>query len=370
MGKRALILSGIPWDTTIQRHHNMAKLLDELDYEVFFVERIPSSRFTVKKLIGRIGKKLQERKDHVLVNRGGIRVINQKFVNPMKGVYWLINRYQVRKMVEKIGEDFDVVINYLPVNTTYYILENIKAEVIIYDCVRDFENWGGYPKEINLIERKLVLESHMVLTDSYYLTNKIKNKYNASNILQILPTVDEKQLSILRNSKLNSKINNILFFGAVGSHIDIRILDNLAKDGYQVHIIGEIERGIFLDSRIVQHGFISDRELLAKKIVDYADAIIIPYKGNMDGVIPAKLMQCMATGLPIFINNFYDSEKLEKYLYVYRDYNDLKEMIREFNSNTHQNIANEMFNFSRMNTTESQFLQLKSLFDQSEFIEF
>jgi hypothetical protein len=362
LSKRALILSGIPWNTTIQRHHNIARLLYKLDYEVVFVEKIPSSIFTVRKLIGRIRNKLQGKKSPVSVNMSGIRVINQRFLNPMKGLYWLINKYLVRRLVEKIGPDFDVVINYLPVNTTYNILENINAELIIYDCVRDFENWGGYPRDINFIEKKLVSNSDMVLTDSYYLTNKIKNKYNASSVLQILPTVDEKLLDILRNGKLKSRINNVLYFGAVGSHIDIHILNSLAEEGYLIHIIGEVEHGIPLNNRIINHGFISDMEILAQMIVETADALIIPYRGNMDGVIPAKLMQCIATGLPIFINEFYDSNILSKYLYIYDDYNHLKELIEQFNFNKHQKVAKEMINFSKGNSSEHQFGKLKSIF--------
>jgi hypothetical protein len=359
--RRAMILSGIPWDTTIQRHHNIAKLLADSGYEVYFIEGIPSSRFTVKKLIERLCNKFRRRRDHVFVNRDNIIVIKRKFVNPMRGVYWMINKYQVKRLIKKTGEDFDVVINYLPVNTTYYFLKQLKTKFTIYDCVRDFENWGGYPNDINLIERELVLNSNLVLTDSYYLTNKIKNRHNALNVLQILPTVDEEQLNVLSNSKLKSKIINILYFGSVGSHIDIEILNSLAKDDYQIHIIGDILDGISLDSRIIRHGFISDKGLLAKRIIDCADAIIIPYKGNMDGVIPAKLMQCMATGLPIFINKFYDSVELGEYLYVYNNYSELINLIEEFNSIEHQKIAVEMFNLSKMNTTELKFLQLKTL---------
>ncbi|AMQ07890.1 hypothetical protein [Sporosarcina psychrophila] len=364
MRKRVLILAGIPWDTTIQRHHNFANLLNELDYEVFFVEKIPSSKFTVKKLVGRIRKKNRGKKDHLIVNRNNIRVINHFFLNPIRGIFWAINKYQVRKLVEKVGTDFEIVINYLPVNTTCNILENIKAKIIIYDCVRDFENWGGYPADVNVIEKKLVLSSSIILTDSYYLTDKIRNRYNEANVLQILPTVDEKQMSILKNSRLKNEINNILYFGAVGNHIDVHILNKLADDGYQVHIIGEIHQGIHLNNRIINHGFISDLELLAREIVNYADAIIIPYKGNMDGVIPAKLMQCIATGLPIFINKFYDSKMLNQYLYLYEDYKDLNRLIEQFDIERHKLFLKDMINFSRINSEECQYLKLKSVLDQ------
>lgn len=363
MEKRVLILSGIPWDATIQRHHHMAWFFKKMGYEVVFIEKIPSSKFTIKKLINRIIKIYDSKSNSVKVDKDTIKVINPKLVNPMGSLFKLINKYKINKLILEIGKEFDIVINYLPINTTYYLINNINSKIKIYDCVRDFENWGGYPKNISEFEREIILMSNLILTDSYYLTNKIKKKYNVLNVHQMLPTVSEKQLSIFRKCQLKDKIKDILYFGTVGSHVDVNILNNLITDGFNVHIIGEIEKGISLNEKIIYHGFISSIDLLAEYVVKYADAIIIPYKGNMDGVIPAKLMQCMATGLPIFINNFYDTNALRSYLYVYDTYEELLELISNYNLKNHKKIAEEMIKFSEQNITENQYNNLKSLIE-------
>lgn len=169
MKKRALILSGIPWNTTIQRHHNLAFLLDKIGYEVIFVEKIPSSKFTVKKLIQRIIKNHRINENSPNIDKDSITVINQRFINPLGGLFWIINKYRIKQLIKKTGKEFDVVFNYLPVNTTLYILEEIIGNVIIYDCVRDFENWGGYLSNINKMETKIISISDIILVDSYYL---------------------------------------------------------------------------------------------------------------------------------------------------------------------------------------------------------
>lgn len=365
MKKRALILAGIPWNTTIQRHHNFAFFLESLGYEVFFIESIPSSKFTIKKLIERIKKVNLSKENKPKVNASKINIQSERFINPMAGIFWTINKFQVKKLVNTIGNEFDVVINYLPINTTNYILESIKSDNIIYDCVRDFENWGGYPKNISDYEKKVILKSNVVTTDSYYLTNKIKNRYKDKKCVQILPTIDEKQIAVLRKGKVKDKIKNILYFGTVGSHLDIDIFDQLIQDGYNIHIIGEIYPGLKLNEGVIHHGFVSDLEMLAKKIVEHADAIIIPYKGNMDGVIPAKLMQCIATGLPIFINRFYDSEVLEKYLYVYKNYTELEDKIKGYSKDKHNEIKKDMITFSVENREELQFEKLRLVINRS-----
>ena len=361
LNKRVLILSGIPWNTTIQRHHNIAFLLERLNYDVFFVEKIPSSKFTIKKLVHRIISDHKKNEHSPCINKNNIRIISSQFLNPMKGVFWIVNKYQIKQLIKQVGKNFDVIINYLPVNTTYCVMESINAKITIYDCVRDFENWGGYPCNIQKIESKVISRSDFILVDSYYLNNKIKSRYPASSVIQILPTVSKQLIPILRNCKVSNKIRNILYFGAVGSHIDVDILNKLAEDGYNIHIIGEVYHSVKLSDRIINHGFISNLVELSEMIVEYANAIIIPYKGNMDGVIPAKLMQCIATGLPVYINRFYDSEILKQYLYIYEEYNDLKNMIEQYNLDKHIRIREEMIDFCSQNSEDNQFLKLCSI---------
>lgn len=358
MKKKVLILAGIPWETTIQRHHQIASFFYKMGYEVFFVEKIPSSKFSFKKAINRINRKKIIKAE--FERNMEINVINPKFINPMNGVFFLYNKMKIKKLIKNIGNEFDIVINYLPVNTTYEILKLVNAPIVVYDCVRDFQNWGEYPSNVANIEENIVNKADFILTDSYYLTNKIKKNYN-KNAFQILPMVDKNQIEILNQCKIKNKITNIIYFGAINNHIDCEILNNLAKDGYKVHIIGEIQNSYNFEQNVILHGFTNNLIHLSNLIVKYADAIIIPYKGNMDGVIPAKLMQCFATGLPIYICKFYDSVKLEELLYLYTDYQHLKKLIQNFDINMHSIVSKKMLQFSKINSEE---LQFKKLYDE------
>lgn len=358
--KKALILSGIPWNTTIQRHHKMAFFLSDLNYEVYFIESIPSSKFTFKKLYQKISRKFNKSNNaNKNVSNKSINIVNKRFINPMKGLFWILNKYQADNLLEDIGNEFDIVINYIPVNTSLYISEHINVEKYIYDCVRDFSNWGGYTEDILKIENQIANMSDLILVDSYYLLNKIRNNYPKKDVLQILPTVDKALISTLKKSEASKKIKNILYFGSVGDHIDVNTLNRLSIQEYNIHIIGEVYPGIKLNEDIIYHGFVNDLNELAKLIIQNSDAIIIPYKGNMNGVIPAKLMQCIATGLPVFINEFYDSDILRDYLYVYKNYSDLLYKIENFNIASHDKIRNKMMDFLKENSEENQFLKLQ-----------
>ncbi len=362
--KKAVILSGISWNTTLQRHHIFSKYLKKMGYDVYFIESIPSSKFNISKLLYRVKAKFKKNKNKISNEKDGIKVINMKFINPHSGLFACYNNRKSKKLVKIVGTNVDLVINYLPINTTEFIIEKLSPKKNIYDCVRDFESWGGYSKNVKNIERRIVERSDDVFVDSYYLKEKLFKNYNCRKIKQFLPTVDEKNYEILSQCKLPEKIIRILYFGAVSSHVNIEILNKLSESGFEIHIVGEVDNNIKLNKDIINHGFMSDLNLLAKTIVENADAIIIPYKGNMNGVIPAKLMQSLSSGLPVFISDFYDSRVLSDYVYVFENMENLLSQIRSYSILTHDKISEKMKIFSAKNVKKNQFINFCSAINE------
>lgn len=324
--KKALVLSGIHWNSSIQRHHIISKILVELGYEVYFIEAIPSSIFSLKKLLMKLKKLKKEKK----VDSDGVIIKNYNFLNPIL-LFKFYNVYKINKLRKEVGEEIDLVINYLPISTTLEIIKKIKFKKTIYDCVRDFEVWGEYPKNIMKVEDEIVKKSQLILVDSFYLNKKLTSKYSNKKIIQILPTLDVKSYKVLEKSSERKieKIKRIVYFGSIADHVDIELLNNLSKK-YEIHIIGEIYTTKILSNNIIKHEFQTNLIDLSNLIYSIADALIIPYLNRLDGVIPAKLMQCLATQLPIFINEFYDSLILQDYLYVYKDEGNLCFQIENF----------------------------------------
>ena len=344
--KRALILSGIKWNDTLQRHQSIAVTLTELGYVVYFVEGIISSSFSVKKLFNHFKCLKTDNKELKNDVPQDINIISAKYVNPNSGIFRAINCRETNKVIDRIGETFDLVINYLPIYTTYDFLNKIKYEMLIYDCVRDFQNWGGYPKDIQKIESWLGEKADYIFTDSYYLTNKMIGKWG-DKVFQILPTIDNSLCN--EQQKDLSEIRDIGYVGTLGKHIDVCLLKKLVNRGYRFHLFGRVE--IPLDFEVANHGYYSDLKMLFAQVFQSVDAIIIPYKGNMDGVIPAKTMQCLASGLPVFISEFYDSRRLEQYMYVYKNDIDLMGKIANFNKEDFLAKRSRAIGFIQENTT-------------------
>lgn len=331
--KKILMLSGIAWDATLQRHQMIATGLTKAGYEVDFIESIISSKFTIKKFFERCYNKKQNKYEHN--ERGNVNVLNFGFVNPQNGLFKKINKWKIQKYFKNNNRCYDFVIFYLPINTTEIILEEIKYSKLIYDCVRAFENWGGYPKNIMDIEMQLAKKSNAIIVDSYYLKNKFSNTDFNKYVYQFLPAVETNLLPILKSATIKKEINHIVYFGSISSHINTAILNDLANQGYNIHLYGDISGKYEFSNNIHINGYYSDLEEMFEQIINLADAFIIPYKGNMDGVIPAKLLQCVATGLPVYISEFYDSQRMKDLLYVYKNFDDLLIQITEFNKEKH-----------------------------------
>lgn len=341
--KKALILSGISWDTTLQRHHKIAKWLKKMGYDVTFVESIPSSKITISKCVSKIKSKFV--KSSKIKNKKEVQVVNGGFLPPIP-LFNIINNIKVQKLLKKIGTNYEVIVNYLPIYTTDVIISKIKYSILIYDCVRDFGNWGGYPQNLKKYEKKLKECSNFIMTDSFYLTEKNKG-------IQFLPSLTKEQYKVFSQEKNIKKIKKVVYFGQIDTHIDVEILKTIASY-YELHIIGNSK--ISLHFKYIDHGFIENKQELAKEIMN-CDAIIIPYKGNMDGVVPAKLIESLATKMPVFISSFYDSEKLKDYCYVYHTEKELLQMMKNFNKVSKANVE-KLISF---NIEEKQFERFKEV---------
>ncbi len=327
MKKKALILSGITWNTTVQRHHAIARHLVKNGYEVHFVQGIISSAFNLKKFFHKLFGLLSKRSDAPRIPLDdGVTLIRSPFVNPQGGIFHAFNAFRLKKFLQIIDNEYDLVINYLPISTTNEVIKEIDYTTLIYDCVRDFSNWGGYPQNLPKIEHDLILNSDAVLVDSYYLYDKLSGRYPDVKIVQILPMLKEGQADIFKRGKPPKAIKNIAYIGQISSHIDLSVLEALVTvKQVTFHLFGS--SNLKLDFDFINHGFMTDPKELAREVLKHVDAIIIPYKGNMDGVIPAKLFECLATSLPVFVSDFYDARKLSRMLRVYTSTGELLSQI-------------------------------------------
>lgn len=360
--KKILILTGVDWDSTYQRHQRIANYISKEGYEVFYIGNIVSSKFTLKALIKFFYRELNKNYNKNFKEKN-IKIINKRFLNPQL-LFRNYNYFYVKRILKEIGNEFDLVINYLPIETTEYFIKNIKYKILIYDCVRNFKTWGGYPKNIEKIENNLIKKSDYIFVDSFYLKDKLKNQFPEKDIIQLLPTITNQELEVYKKyQKKPTLIKRIVYFGMIDDrNLDIELLNELSIE-YEIILIGKIKGKIKISDRIKILQYISDLEKLAKTIMEIADAIILPYSNNMDGVIPAKTIQVIATGLPIYVKEFYDSIKLREYWYTYKDLKELKQKIKYYNEENMKMNEIKRKEFLNKNLEEKNFKVIKKIIE-------
>jgi hypothetical protein len=108
--KKALIISGIKWNTTIQRHHEVAKLLSRNGYNVDFLEGVVGSKFSFKKLIAKILSVARQSRNSEVPVDGGIRVIKSPFINPQKGLFAIFNNIKLRQLCANLEQEYDLIV--------------------------------------------------------------------------------------------------------------------------------------------------------------------------------------------------------------------------------------------------------------------
>lgn len=358
MTSRALIISGIFWGDTLQRHQNIAMILAEQGYDIDFISGVKSSGITFRKCISMLKNQLSSKRNTQTISNYKPKELNEinAFNLPYTG--FLTNR-ALNQITSELADYYDVVICYIPAPLSLKIIAAVNYNTLVYDCVRNFSQWPGVAPSVICLEKKLINMANQVWVDSFYLLNSLSQKHN--QVTQILPTIN-KEVQVTRKRK--NKIQKLAFFGSVSFHFDTAILTILEQLGIELYIWGKDELQISEQYNYVHYqGYEANETRLLNSILSNTDGIIIPYKGCMDGVIPAKIMQSLSTYLPVFISSFYDSRELTDYLYCYKNQEDLKEQLINFSSTEHDKKNENIKAFVQINTQDALKNKVSNLLD-------
>lgn len=321
--KTALILAGLSWDAPWQRHHIIASQLSTLGYDVDFVQSLSSTPFS----LAAVWRRLMTRRAKVAHNPKPNGVTLRKVFNMPPGTWGnrLIGRIAA---AFAFGEEthYDIVVFYIPKETTTEIINRVDHSLLVYDCVRDFTNWNGAnTKEITDSERELVSRADLIVCDSFWLEAKLSQSYGIKPV-QILPTIPSALIPQDDGAFRVDAIKRVLYFGSLSAHVDVSFLSKLHEYGCTVKFIGR--SNIPLPSFIQDLGYEADQRILRDRIASECDLVVIPYKGRVDGVVPSKIPIAIASGRPILISKFFDSiqlandELLSSTIFAYEDNNE------------------------------------------------
>jgi glycosyltransferase involved in cell wall biosynthesis len=310
--KDVVILSNIEWDFQWQRHQIFTTFFCDSPRKVVFIESqakrnpdfkdIPRILKRLLRFIIKRGLKEHPRKsDRASEN---LIVISPLLLPSTLKVFRTINRkvfipQLVRTIHKQIAGD-PMVINYTPIQTSIDLIKSIKPLLAVYDCVENFPDYPGVPKDTAEIERTIIKEADLVVTDSIFLFEKAQKIRN--DVIRILPGVDYLHFQQADTGELKNPPRRLCYFGGVHERrIDLHLIEKLAdSQKFTIEMIGPVKSKIPpFPSNVIFHGAVPYEQLPG--VIKDCDCFILPYilSEFTKGILPAKLFECFASGKPI-----------------------------------------------------------------------
>lgn len=336
-----VILSSIKWDFLWQRHQIIAEYFSTKT-DVTFVETTGLRNPGLSKSI--------ERLTRVLVSKKQIQrktpIKNLKILPPfiLPPTHSLFRQFNKNVFVPKLAKNIRqhstkpiLLITYVPTSTSLYLIDELKPEKTIYDCVLNFENFPGIPEDIVITENELIQMADMLIVDSVHL--KEKHRHKKEQIAQIPAAVNfEMFYEIYEQQIMRKKVNKVTYFGGIDHYrIDWSIIEQLLEKGIYVELIGPAPEGIPLrHNHLIHQDTVSHQSL--PSVLKNCDTLILPYQINdfTKGTFPAKLFECFATGKPIVATALPD-------LVLFKDVMEIGESKEDFTEKVLVSLQNDNF---------------------------
>lgn len=350
-----VILSSIKWNFLWQRHQILAQYLSDFT-EVTYVEttglRNPSIAKTMERLNRGLFNKVQNN-----LEVGHLNILPPIVTPPTNKIYRILNKkYFVPKLAKKIKSYSNkpiLLIAYTPTKTSLDLIKNLKPVKIVYDCVLNFENFPGIPKDIDKTENDLINISDVLIVDSIHLLQKHTNK--KADIIQIPAAVHFERFNQIYEEKIiNSKVKKVAYFGGIDNYrIDWEIVKSLLSFNITVEFIGPAPEGIPIKhNKFIHKQMVAHQDL--PNILLESDALILPYKVTefTKGTFPAKLFECFATGKPIVATALPDLVVFNNVIDIGENVDSFTEKVIKAISSDHPNRREQRLELAKENSWE------------------
>lgn len=299
-----VILSPIHWHFTWQTTHDIAKGFSKQGYDVVFVEPLPK-RWPRLSEVNRVWGRLSGRT--YLAGGGyqepleGMTLQSPRMLPDVGKIPQLVNKSifmpQLRKKLAKDGVKRPLImIHHVPISAAIALQNELQPDVSIYRCVYD---WSNDPHSGRVLQEKELLQIvDEVWADCEANVNRTSKYHN--NVQLMPPGVDLDLFADIEKSKPVERERPLcVYFGSIGLSVDVELLRQISFQ-YPLRLVGPAKQkltGFSEDTEII--GAVPHKEVPA--YIEDADILLLPYvhAPHMQGVIPAKLFECLITGKPI-----------------------------------------------------------------------
>ena len=372
-----VILSTVHWSFLWQRHQILAQYFARAGHRVIFVEGLTfSSDYRNPLFYRRAIKKFWRRLQYISEKKCAADlpknlVVYQALVAPPDArAFREVNKQffvpRILNDMAKMGIRNPLVWSFQPTDTALQIARELRSSALVYDCVANFAQMPGAPKNISQMEGDWLDAADLVLVDSVYLREKHAKR--RPDVLQVPPGVDYdlfNQAYSATNS--GTEIRRICFFGGMVSHwFDFDLMEGLADAGFEISLIGytDSRHHLFSHPNVRYTPVVSQQKL--PELLKSTDALLIPYKVNefTRGVFPTKAYECLATGKPVVATPLPDlQDRFSGHIYLASDTTEFTKVLRQLPRLENRKKVKSRLELARKNTWE---IRLRSIYREVE----
>lgn len=307
-------LSTIDWDDVWQRHQIFASAFAAQGSQILFVENLGGRAPGVKD-VTRVWRRVVNLFKQSI---GGLRKVNGVTIISPVLLPWAwaktINQFiflpMLARQIHKLGFSNSIVWTYSPTSNAMRLVELLKPGYIVYDCVANIKGYSYATPELIASENELIRRADLVITDAQTL---YEEKVNLNpRTFRVPPGVEFKKFDPIKDRSAPPELSDLPhprlgFFGTLGWWVDYQMLRDFAVSNpdWTLVLIGPLKvdeqqiASLWNLPNVVWSGAKSHDALPA--YLQALDVLCIPYVVDefTQGVIPAKLFECLATGKPI-----------------------------------------------------------------------
>ncbi len=354
MDYKILYLMHIPWNWIKQRPHFIAENLS-LYFDVTVLYQKPFRRRNL--ILNSINNLVQVKEFYGIPFKSRLvllNLINKFFVRVQFKINNLFNKYHIAWVTHP---------------EMYQYLQHISNDkFLIYDCMDDalefplIRSNKWLFKNLYKLEEELCVRSNLIFCSSDYLKNKLVNRYkfDIKKIKTINNGISLDNLSV--QTEIPSEIKElfvgkdkkIVYIGTISEWFDFDlVLKSLNEcNGIKYLLFGPTEVQIPKHKNLIYYGPVKHKYI--SNIMKMSDILIMPFKVNelVKSVNPVKVYEYIYSGKPSLVVNYEETKKFDRYVFLYKSYDDYIKIIKGIlNNKISINVSeNERFNFLERST--------------------
>ena len=340
MRRHILYLINVNWNWIKQRPHFIAEnLVSDFDvtvYERSYLQLKPSflrkQRVSVK---------------NSSINNDSFRLCHYYFL-PFYQVGWLgkskmykiANNIFLKCQYRKIAKHYDVIWASGPDIFQHFNDFVPQDSKVIYDCMDDYLEFPAVRKTpylanmIKINESCVIERSDLIIYSADYLKRKVEHRYHLNNSgIVINNAINEPKPNVDCEVELSSNLKiytyPLVYIGTVSEWFDFDIILNVLDyfEDINLLLVGPICSEVPQHPRIIAMGPVKHDVIF--RIMEFAWALIMPFKVNelVKSVNPVKLYEYIYSGKPVVSVKYGETEKFAKYVHLYKNESELKEIL-------------------------------------------